>query len=274
MYKIFSMLAACSAVFIGAAATSHAATIYVPDNFKTINEAVKSASPKDTIIVNSGSYTENIIIIAKPLTIKSSKGPDASVVHALVKSEPVFKISNVKDAAIIGFTATGSDIAGIYLLNSNNVQVIDNKTAGNGSGILIRSSDNNILSKNISNTNEQYGIYLESSNGNTLEKNSVNSNKDKGIFLNSSSRNNLTSNNVKLNTWDGVFLWSSHNNILKDNKIFRNRYGIVLSDSNDNTLTGNSTWSNIYIILPVVLIYIGIIVYLIQKNLVRFIYRE
>lgn len=274
MYKIFSMLVACSAVFIVTAATPHAAIIYVPDNFKTINEAVKNASPKDTIIVNSGSYTENIVIIAKPLTIKSSKGPDVSVVHALIKSEPVFKISNVNEAAIIGFTATGSEVAGIYLYNSNNGQILDNKTKGNKNGIFLYSSDNNTVANNIANSNEQYGIYLESSNGNMLEKNSVHSNKDRGIFLNSSSRNNMTNNSVNLNAWDGVFLWSSHNNILKDNKVFRNRYGIVLSDSDNNTLTDNSTWSNIYIILPVVLIYIGIVVYLIQKNLVRFLYKE
>lgn len=273
MRKKFLMFVSC-AVFLTSIATGpNAATIYVPDNFKTISEAVRNASPNDTIIVDSGTYTENVVI-TKPLAIKSSKGADASIVHALIKSEPTFKVSNVKDAAIIGFTATGSDIAGIYLYNSSNDQILGNKTIGNGIGMFLRSSDDNILSKNISNTNEQYGIYLESSNGNTLEKNSVNSNRDKGIFLNSSSRNNLTSNNVKLNAWDGIFLWSSHNNMLKDNRILRNTYGIVLSDSNNNDLTGNSTWSNIYIILPVVLIYIGIIVYLIQKNLVRFIYRE
>lgn len=267
------MLAACSAVFIGTAAALHAAIIYVPGNFKTINEAVKNASPKDTIIVSSGNYVENIVI-TKPLTIKSSKGPDASVVHALIKNEPVFKISNVDEAAIIGFTATGSEVAGVYLDNSNNVKLLDNKTKYNGSGVFLYSSHNNTVANNIADSNEQYGIYLESSNGNTIEKNSVNSNKDRGIFLNSSSRNNMTNNNVNLNAWDGVFLWASHNNILKDNKIFRNGYGIVLSDSNNNALTGNSTWSNIYIILPVVLIYIGIIVYLLQKNLLRFLYRE
>lgn len=273
MYKIFSMLAACSIFLMATTAVSHAAIIYVPDTFKTINEAAKNASPKDTIIVNSGSYTENIVI-TKPLTIKSSKGPDASVVHALIKSEPVFKISNVDKAAIIGFTATGSEFAGIYLYNSNNEQLLDNKTTGNKNGIFLYSSNNNTVANNIADSNEQYGIYLESSNANMLEKNSVNSNKDRGIFLNSSSRNSITNNSVNLNAWDGVFLWSSHNNILKDNKIFRNGYGIVISDSNNNTLTGNSTWSNIYIILPVVLIYTGIIVYLIQKNLAQFICKE
>jgi parallel beta-helix repeat protein len=267
------MLPVSMVILIVTTITLHAAIIYVPDNFKTINEAVKNASPKDIIIVNNGSYTENISI-TKPLTIKSSNGADASVVHALIKSEPVFKVSNADEVSLVGFTATGSELAGIYLHNSHNGQFLNNKTTGNKNGIFLYSSNNNIMAKNISNANEQYGIYLETSNGNTLEKNTANLNKDKGIFLSSSSYNNLVNNTVNLNAWDGIFLWSSHNNTLKDNEVLRNRYAIVLGNSDNNVLINNSTWANIYIILPVVLIYIGILVYLIQKNLFRFISKD
>ncbi|MBI5327329.1 MAG: right-handed parallel beta-helix repeat-containing protein [Deltaproteobacteria bacterium] len=273
MNKIFSMLPASLVILIATTITLHATTIYVPDNFKTINEAVKNSSPKDTIIVNNGSYTENISI-TKPLTIKSSKGADASIVHALIKSEPVFKISNANEVSIVGFTATGSEIAGIDLDNSHNGQFLNNKTVSNKNGISLYSSNNNIMANNIADSNEQYGIYIEASNGNTLEKNIANTNKDKGIFLNSSSYNNLLNNTVNLNAWDGIMLWSSNNNLLKDNDVLRNRYAIVLGSSDNNTLINNSTWANIYIILPVVLIYIGILVYIIQKNLSHFIYRE
>ncbi len=255
-----------------AAATSEAAVIYVPHNYKTIHEAVKNASPNDTIIVDDGNYTENIVI-TKSITIKSNNGPDASIVRAAVHSDPVFKISNANEVAIIGFTATGSLLGGIYLYNANNCKIQDNKTISNGSGILVYSSSNNVLINNLSNSNEQYGIYLESSNGNTLDKNTVNSNRDKGVFLNHSSYNNLTNNNVNLNTWNGVILWSSHNNTLKNNRILRNMYGMVLGESNNNILSSNSTWPNIYIILPVVLVYIGIALYLIQKSIIGFIYR-
>src|SRR3990170_6155363 len=107
MRKIFSILIACLVVLTVATTTLYAVTIYVPGNFKTINEAVKNASPKDTIIVNEGNYADNIVI-TKPLTIRSLKGPDASMVHALIKTEPVFKVSNAYEAAIIGFTVSGS----------------------------------------------------------------------------------------------------------------------------------------------------------------------
>lgn len=254
-----------------APANPQAATLYVPGTYKTINEAAKNASPKDTIIVDDGDYTENIII-TKPLAIISRRGTDFSTIRALVRSEPVVKISNASEAAIIGFTVTGSELAGIYLSHAHHGQILDNKIANNKSGILLFSSDNNTLSNNSVSSNEQYGIYLESSHRNTLGKNHVSSNKDKGIFLSSSHYNSLINNNVNLNGWDGIILWSSHSNMLKDNKVLRNRYAIVLNDSYDNTLINNSTWPNIYIILPVVLIYTGIIVYLIQKNLLRFLF--
>ena len=270
---LLNLLLTCTAVVLLIPAKPQAAILNIPGNYKTIHEAVRNASPKDIIIVSEGYFAENIVI-TKPLTVKSVKGPDASIIRAAVENEPVFKISNAEEVSIEGFTITGSVVAGIYIHNSNNGQIRNNKTVNNGNGIFLLSSSHNILANNIANSNEQYGIYLGSSKGNTLEKNTVNSNKDKGIFLSYSSFNNLINNNVNLNAWNGIILWSSHNNLLKDNKTLRNRYGIVISDSNNNTLTNNATWSNIYIILPVVLIYIGIIFYLIQKNLMQFIYRE
>lgn len=271
MYKKF--LIAIFGIILITPANSQAAVIYVPDTYKTIGEAVKNAFPKDAIIVDDGDYTENIII-TKPLTITSKKGADFSSVHAMNHNEPVFKISNADEAAIIGFTITNSETAGIYLSHSRHGQILDNKILDNKNGILVYASDNNVLANNSVNSNEQYGIYLEASHGNILEKNTVNSNKDKGIFLSASHNNNLLDNNVSLNAWDGIILWSSRNNILKDNNVFRNRYAIVLNDSDNNTLINNSTWPNIYIILPVVLIYLGGIFYLIQKFVFRFLLRD
>ncbi len=253
-------------------ANIEAAVIHVPDNYKTIQEAVNSASSGDTIVVNEGDYRENIVI-SKPLTLKSGNGPDAAVIHAAVPGKPVIEVKNVREAEIAGFTATGSLIAGIYIDASDNVKIKDNRAIDNGSGIILSSSNNNILSNNVAGPNKQYGIYLKSSGKNALDKNNVRSNMDTGIFLSSSNYNSLTGNNVNRNKWNGILLWSSHDNTLEGNKALRNMFAIVLSDSNNNIMTGNSTWPNIYIILPIVLIYMGIMIYLIQKSLFRFIYK-
>ncbi len=248
-------------------------TIIVPENYKTIQEAVINASPDDIIIVSEGIYKENISIM-RPVSIISRRGPDLTTVRAAVPSEPVFKVSNVNNnVAITGFTATGSLLSGIYLSNSNNVTISDNKTVKNANGIILYGSSNNTVAGNSADLNEKYGIYLDSSSRNSLGKNSASSNKDNGIFLSSSSYNNLTDNNVNHNTWNGILLWDSSNNTLKDNRVWRNRFGIIISGGGNNTLNNNSTWSNIYIIMPLILAYIGIVSYIIQRRVLKSIYR-
>ncbi len=275
MNKRFMAAFICTIVLIleTSGADIQAAVIHVPDNYKTIHDAVKNAHPKDTIIVNEGVYRENIVI-TKPLTIKSSKGADATSVQADNSDEPVFKVSNVSEVSIIGFTISGSAASGIYFLNSYHSSISNNKISNNEIGIFLHSSNNNILANNQADSNKQSGIYLELSDNNTLKENNANQNNDKGIFLSSSSSNSLIRNTVYLNAWNGITLWSSHNNTLQDNKVLRNTYGIVISESEGTGLADNSTWSNVNIIMPVLLIYMGIILYAIEKRIFAMLYTE
>src|SRR3989304_8843878 len=93
-------------VLITGIARPEAATVYVPDSYKSIKDAVEHTLPGDTVIVKEGNYSENILI-TKPITLKSSKGPDATVVKASDPAESVFKVFNVTGASIIGFTEIG-----------------------------------------------------------------------------------------------------------------------------------------------------------------------
>lgn len=247
-------------------------TIFVPAQYKTIQEAVVNASHNDTIIVSEGSYQENVSV-TKPLSIKSDKGPDRTTVRAAAPTQPVFKAENTGNVGISGFTVTGSSVAGIYLSDIRDSTVSNNKAVKNASGISLYHSAGNTLTGNSATMNSQYGIYLDGSDGNTVTQNSAGSNGDKGIFLSSSHRNNITDNSVNLNTWNGILLWESNHNTVKDNRVWRNSFAIVMSDGSNNTLIDNSTWSNIYIIMPLVLAYVGIISYLLQKRILRAIYR-
>jgi parallel beta-helix repeat protein len=77
---------------------------------------------------------------------------------------------------------------------------------------------------------------------------------------------------VNMNQWNGILLWSSHNNVLTDNRTLRNMYGVILSESNNNELSGNTALPNIVLILPIVLIYMGILWYQFQKYVFRLIF--
>lgn len=278
MVKKLLIVLLIGVVWITGIINVEAATINVPGSdqdvhYKTIQDAIENATPGDTIFVKEGHYNENIVI-TKPLTIKSNKGPDATVIMASNRAEPVFRVINVNGVTIIGFTATGSTLSGISLYHSNNDDIRDNKTIKNGTGLSLNSSNNNTITNNMANTNEQSGIYLELSNNNTIEKNYADSNKEKGIFLNSSNYNKLINNSASLNIWNGLTFWSSNNNTVRGNKVLRNTYSIVMSNSNNNSLSDNSTWTNFYIILPIILIYAGVFIYWIQRRIFRLIYTE
>lgn len=251
---------------------ARASTLHVPGDFKTIQEAVNSAMPGDAVMVGDGRYAENLVI-QKPVTVKSKNGPSTTVITAKANTEPVIKVFDTYEAAISGFTVTGSKVSGILVSNSSRTTVKNNMSLENGNGIILYHSKDNSVIENNANSNESYGIYLEASSGNILDRNTANMNRDKGFFISYSNNNKVTGNSANMNTWNGMTVWSSHNNLFKDNMTLRNTFGIVLSDSRGNELEGNTTLPNIFIILPIVLIYLGIISYLIQKNLLRLIYR-
>lgn len=267
-----------AAFFLAAAAgTLDAATLLVPGGHKTIQAAVDAANAGDVIIVGAGAYRENVVI-KKPLTLEAAKGTDAHplphpVITAADKTKPVISIIETQGVAITGLATTGSSEAGIYVWKSSDVTIKGNTSTENMSGITLIKSAGSTVAGNTTARNDNYGIYLEGSNGNTIEKNNASSNYDKGLFISNSSRNTITGNQANVNTWDGMRFWSSHKNVIKDNYTLRNTFGMVISDSNDNELSGNTSLPNIFIIYPILLVYIGIIFYLVQKNILKLLHK-
>lgn len=262
-------------LFVVAAFTApvaSASVLRVPEDYRNIRQAVDAAKPGDAIIVGAGNYRENIVI-RKPLQLRSAKGPEATVVTAADKTEPVFNIDHAANAVVLGFTATGSDVSGFSLHNADGCRVQGNRAVKNNSGMLVYASSANHITDNAADSNVQYGIYLEKSTANIITDNSADVNGDTGIFLSASNDNLLSGNSVNINTWNGILLWSSHRNIVRDNKVLRNAFSIVQSDSDDNNVDANTTFPNFVLILPVILIYAGIVFYLVQKNIMRKIYK-
>lgn len=270
MRKVFPLVIILLAIAIH---TAHGATIYVPDNFKTIQEAISKGQPGDIIIVRPGTFKENIII-TKPIVLKSEKGAPSTIIEVSDPDKPVIAIKNTEKVRIIGFTLKKSSFAGLYIEKTNNSEIEKNICRDNGAGIYLYASSNNVLTDNQAIYNERIGIYLQSSHNNTLMKNMADSNKEKGIFLISSNNNKLMYNSASLNRWNGITLWSSTNNRLEGNEVLRNTYSIVESGSSNNVMVNNYTWRNYYIILPIILIYLGVVMYFIQKKIFTLIYGE
>ncbi|MFQ5736513.1 MAG: nitrous oxide reductase family maturation protein NosD [Thermodesulfobacteriota bacterium] len=252
---------------------SGAETIHVPAAFASIQAAIEAASPNDTIIVEEGVYTENLVI-GRPVTILSAKGPAATVVSAARSGEATIKISGTSDVSLSGFTANGSGVAGILLTDVHGAVLTNNRAVENLYGIAVYDSTGVRMSENIANRNTSYGVYLYRSNDNIIENNDANANKDKGFFISYSDNNRIMNNNANQNTWDGMTFWSSHGNVIKNNVTLRNTFGLVMSESSGNSIDDNTTLPNVVLILPIFLIYMGIITYIVQKNILKLVYRS
>lgn len=149
------------------------ATIYVPDNYPTIQGAIDASANGDTVIVRPGSYVENIDFIGKAITVRSEMGPEVTIIDGNQAGSVVtFKSGEGLDSIIAGFTITngtgtlrpgwnryyGGGILCFYSSPGILANVISNNTAidGGGGGVLFYYSTSQ-FKKNIVRSNQSFG---------------------------------------------------------------------------------------------------------------------
>ena len=170
-------------------------TLYVGQthSFLRIQDAINNARNNDIIVVEAGTYNENIYI-DKPITIKSDRGSYSTTI--ISKDSNKDTIIVVSDSVTIkGFTiygATEPGRAGIYISTyKKNCEILNNICGsninkGNDCGIIVDyNTSQNMICYNIF-KNNNYGIKLDNSINNNLYCNSFNANKIKNIASNSS----------------------------------------------------------------------------------------
>jgi len=193
-------------------AADAAITIYVPDDYPTIQEAIIAASPGDTISVAAGTYTENVDV-NKQVTIIGTGEAD-TIVTAADWEDHVFEVT-ADGVSISALTATGANRDSYNYRDKSGIFV-------NASGCTISSvtaEDNNI------------GIYLKDSQGSTVTSCTVTNNIKGGIWLEDSHGNIISGNDASSNvaddsTWASTQSWAG--------------LGIYLDSSSNNQLTGNT----------------------------------
>jgi parallel beta-helix repeat protein len=211
--------------------------------YATIQAAINAEETVDghTIIVNAGTYHENIVI-NKSITLIGQSKFNTIIRGQLSQNVIYIKAENVKLAE---FTVEESayGYSGIYLFHSKGCNVTDNVIKNNYYGIHTYNSNNSIVYNNLI-TNCEYGIRLYNSTSNTLSENTVTNNKN-GIHIDISNNNHASKNNITLNMWNGIYLFQSSNNTISDNTITQNSIsGIRLNNSTDNTFSNNTVSKN------------------------------
>ncbi len=189
--------------------------------YVSLQTAINDALDGDTIWLENGIYTENIIV-NKSLTIKARENHNVTI-QALNPTNHVITVRS-HGTKIEGLTVKGANNAIGILLDSN---------------ASIRSS--NCTVKNNYVTNNYYGIY-SLGNNNTITNNTVINNNWMAIIL-IDATNNLIKNNTLLNNNYGIYLRNSNNITIKNNNIAGGgMYGINPQSStaniNFNKITG------------------------------------
>ncbi|MFQ5328977.1 MAG: nitrous oxide reductase family maturation protein NosD, partial [Thermodesulfobacteriota bacterium] len=182
-------------IVMASTASALAAEQLVPDRYKSIQEAIDNAAPGDTVVISGGEeYRENLVI-DKPLTVRRDTTSETVVIAAASIEEPVITVRGATAVKVIGITLSGSTKAGLYVVDSSEVQIEGVSATGNRYGIHLVRSNGNIIQESSAQFNE-YGIYLVESRDNIIKGNRADNNRDKGIVLLDASRNSITDNSA------------------------------------------------------------------------------
>jgi predicted outer membrane repeat protein len=163
-------------------------TLNVPTEYTTIQSALNAASQRDIIIVQPGTYTENIIWPETNGIKLISAGDSSNTIIDGSNHSPVANVIYLNPSSTVIDTTTlisgfniknGANIdkgAGIYLNNASltlkDSHINNNVSTDNGGGIYIYNGDINIYNCHLSNNGSSFGgaIYVNS-NGQILLEN-------------------------------------------------------------------------------------------------------
>ncbi len=189
-----------------------ATTLYVggggPGNYTTIQAAIDSAGPGDTVFVFSGTYNENVVL-DKTISLMG-ESVDTTFINAGGVGDTVYLTASW--ANITGFTITGSEAggieAGIRLHYAHNCNVSWNNVSGNGFGItLYQARNNTIAHNNLFSNSDNIAMYVSRSINTTIVHNTMSQN---GIYVDGEFLEHWNSHTIDTtNTVDGdpVYYW-------------------------------------------------------------------
>lgn len=217
--------------------------LWVPYDYGTIQEAINAADPGDHIHV-TGTYHEHIVV-NKTLTLTGEgeaiiDGDETGTVVNITASSVTitnFKIFNAGPD-------WGTRDSGITLLGRSNCFIINNWINNSRLGIYARDSSHIRITENTI-THSIEGVRIVYSPDNTILANHF-QNNDVSVFLDGfNSRFNLVKANNMIDGNQGIHLqyWASNNTVI-NNWVINNEYGIMLSQSQNNTIYHNNFIEN------------------------------
>jgi parallel beta-helix repeat protein len=231
---------------------SDAATINVPDDYPTIQQAIDNATNGDIVFVFNGTYYENITVNKSIQIIGEDK--NNTIIDSGIKSNTIF--INADWVTIENFTIYNNAsifdffTSNIYLCSNNNTicnNIIFNLYPGTIRCLVMKNSSyNTIINNTFKNIELGYGIEANyDSHNNNIIKNSIYTNYS-SIHLQGCSNNII--NNTLTNSLTLSYVYDiSYDNFVSNNTFIGNKAGINIRSINNTIIYNNFTQRGIYI---------------------------
>lgn len=229
-----------------AEAVAQTIVVGAKERFTSIKQAIEAASPGDTILVRPGVYKEGNMVIQKPLTLLGENYPE---LHGENKFE-IFTLHG-SNITIKGFffrdtgVASINDLAAVKVLDSKNIQVLENRFSNTFFGIYFANSSNSTVRGNTlssSGTVEQNignGIHMWKCDRIKILKNRISGHRD-GIYFEFVTNSEISENHSEQNLRYGLHFMFSHDDKYTNNSFIKNGAGVAVMYTRGVTMTGNT----------------------------------
>jgi len=195
------------------------------EDYTSIQESINSANVSDIVHVNSGTYTENIII--NKSIILTGDGNSNTIINGAGDHTITITSTNNVTISNLNINNSGGSEASIYLSISSDCIISNNVIRNGGNGLFLVNSNNNIIRDNTAIESNNVGIYFYNSDGNEISGNDIQNNNVNGIYLYSTSSDNY----IYLNDFSDTI--GPHGEDRGNNYWYYNQQGNYWDDYND-----------------------------------------